>query len=56
MCLRKDFGQEMCGKLPTRCASPDGGSDPTDEPIQIQLEDSILLVRQSEGLGRVVWV
>ena len=45
MCLRKDFGQEMCGKLPTRCASPDGGSDPTDEPIQIQLEDSILLVK-----------
>ena len=45
MCLRIDFGQEMCGKPPTRCASPDGGSDPTDKPIHIQLEDSILLVK-----------
>ena len=23
-----DFEQEMCGKHPTRFASPDGGSDP----------------------------
>ena len=35
---RGDFGQEMCGKPPTRYASPDGGSEPTalqpmDEPI-----------------------
>ena len=36
-----DFEQEMCGKHPTRFASPDGGSDPivsesTDEPIRTQ--------------------
>ena len=26
---RGDFGQKMCGKPPTRYASPDGGSEPT---------------------------
>ena len=36
--LCTDFEQEMCGKLPTQFASPDGGSDPivsesTDGPI-----------------------
>ena len=36
-----DFEQEMCGKHPTRFASPDGGSDPivsepTDGPIRTQ--------------------
>ena len=36
-----DFEQEMCGKHPTRFASPDGGSDPivsepTDAPIRTQ--------------------
>ena len=38
---RKDFGQEMCEKPPTRHASRDGGSDPTaseptDGPIRTQ--------------------
>ena len=27
--LCTDSEQEMCGKLPTQFASPDGGSDPT---------------------------
>ena len=36
-----DFEQEMCGRHPTRFASPDGGSDPivsepTDGPIRTQ--------------------
>ena len=41
MLLCIDFEQEMCGKHPTRFASPDGGSDPivsesTDGPIRTQ--------------------
>ena len=37
----EDFGQEKCGKPPTRYVSPDGGSDPvasepTDGPIRTQ--------------------
>ena len=38
---RRDFGQEICERSPTRYASPDGGSnptasEPTDGPIRTQ--------------------
>ena len=41
MLPRRDFGQEMYGKLPTQYANPDGGSDAialelTDDPIHRQ--------------------
>ena len=32
---RRYFEHEMCEKLPTRCASRDGGTDPTDDSTPV---------------------
>ena len=51
-----DFEQEMCGKHPTRFASPDGGSDPivsepTDGPIHTQCTHNPVWSRLTNGKG-----
>ena len=54
---RRDIGQKMCGKPPTRHASPDGGSDPivlepADESICKHSEEKGFLLPGNAGKTR----
>ena len=57
MLPRRDIGQKMCGKPPTRHASPDGGSDPivlepADESICKHSEEKGFRLPRNAGKTR----